>query len=150
MLQNFIDDLKDSTGVALRMTSLVIAVAISLFITTSFLCAAAFAFVLQRYGIVPACLAGAAVFFVVTLIAAGCYLYRKRQARRALEAAKETAKANAKSAFATAMSDPMMVAAGLQIVRAVGVKRLLPLLAVGGIAFGLMAQRKSSGETPAE
>lgn len=67
-----------------------------------------------------------------------------------MEAAKETAKANAKSAFATAMSDPMMVAAGLQIVRAVGVKRLLPLLAVGGIAFGLMAQRKSSGETPAE
>ncbi len=150
MLQNFIDDLKDSTGVALRMTSLVIAVAISLFITISFLCAAAFAFVLQRYGIVPACLAGAAVFFVVTLIAAGCYLYRKRQARRALEAAREKVKANAKSAFATAMSDPMMVAAGLQIVRAVGVKRLLPLLAVGGIAFGLMAQRKSSGESPAE
>ncbi len=103
MLQNFIDDLKDSTGVALRMTSLVIAVAISLFITTSFLCAAAFAFVLQRYGIVPACLAGAAVFFAVTLDAAACYLYRKRQARWPLEAAKETAKANAKSAFATAM-----------------------------------------------
>lgn len=150
MLQNFIDDLKDSTGVALRMTSLIAAIAITLFIALSFLCAAAFAFVLQNYGIVPACLSGAAFFFVVTLIATGCYLYRRRQARRAAEAARAAAKANTKSAFATVMSDPMMMAAGLQIVRAVGVKRLLPLLAVGGIAFGLMAQRKSSGEDPAE
>jgi hypothetical protein len=143
MLQHFIDDLKDSTGVALRMTSLIAAVAISLFVTTSFLCAAAFVFVLQRYGLVFACLTGAGVFFVVTLIAAGCYLYKKRQAaKRPVEAAK--------SAFATALSDPMMVAAGLQIVRAVGVKRLLPLLAIGGIAFGLMAQRKSTEDAPAE
>jgi hypothetical protein len=143
MLQNFIDDLKDSTGVALRMTSLIAAVAISLFATTSFLCAAAFVFVLQRFGLVFACLTGAGVFFVVTLIAAGFYLYEKRQSKKRPVGA-------AKSAFATAMSDPMMVAVGLQIVRAVGVKRLLPLLAIGGIAFGLMAQRKSSEEKPAE
>jgi len=48
------------------------------------------------------------------------------------------------------MSDPMMVATGLQIVRAIGVKQLLPLLAIGAIAFGLMAQRKSLTESPAE
>ena len=146
MLQSFIDDLKASTGIALRMTSLIAAAAFTLFIAISFLCAAAFAYVLQHYGIVPACLAGAAVFFVVALIAAGCYLYQRRQTQRAADAAK----AQAKSAFATVMGDPMMVAAGLQIVRAVGVKRLLPILAIGGIAFGLMAQRKSSSESPAE
>jgi hypothetical protein len=40
------------------------------------------------------------------------------------------------------MSEPMVAAAGVQIVRAVGVKRLLPLLAIGGIAFALMTQRR--------
>jgi hypothetical protein len=48
------------------------------------------------------------------------------------------------------MSDPMMLATGLQIVSAVGVKRMLPLLAVGPVAFGLMAQRKSPADNPAQ
>ena len=42
MLQKFMDDFRESTGSALRLTSLAIAVAVLLFITTSFLCAAAF------------------------------------------------------------------------------------------------------------
>lgn len=136
MIQNLIEDLKDSTGHALRLTSLIIAAGVCLFITVAFLCAAAFVVVLQHYGLVAACLAGAAVFFVPTVIALGCYLYRKRQARKPVQAAK--------SAFASAMSDPMVLAAGLQILRTVGVKRLLPLLAIGGVAFGLMTQRKSA------
>ena len=81
MFQRMIDDFKDSTGTALRLTSLAAAVALALFITTSFLCAAAFVFVLQRYGLVEACLTGAGVFFVVTLIAAGCYMVRKNQVK---------------------------------------------------------------------
>ena len=59
-----------STGTALRLTSLAAAAAVALFVTTSFLCAAAFIFVLQKYGPVQACLTGAAIFFVVTMIAA--------------------------------------------------------------------------------
>jgi len=140
MLQNFIND---SIGFALRTTTLITAVAISLFVTTSFLCAAAFVFVLQSFGLVFACMSGAGVFFVITLIAVGCYLYQQRRSKKRLAK-------GVKSAFATAMSDPMMVAAGLQIVRAVGVKRLLPLLAIGAIAFGLKTPRKSSEDNPAE
>ena len=34
------------------------------------------------------------------------------------------------------LADPMVVAAGLQIVRAIGVKKLIPILAVGGLALG--------------
>jgi len=143
MLKNFIDGLKDGTGSALRMTSLIVVVAILLFVTSSFLCAAAFVFVLQSFGLVYACLTGAGIFFMITSIAAGCYLRAKRQSeRRPAEAAT--------SAFASAMSDPMMVAAGLQIVSAVGIKRMLPLLAIGAVAFGLMAQRKSPVDSPAE
>src|SRR5215207_2227606 len=79
MFQRLIDDFKDSTGTALRLTSLAAAAAVALLITTSFLCAAAFVFVLQKYGPVYACLTGAGIFFVVTMIAAISYMVRKRQ-----------------------------------------------------------------------
>src|SRR3981189_2999253 len=93
MFQRMIDDVRDSTGTALRLTSLAAAAALALLVTTSFLCAAAFVFVLQKYGPVEACLAGAAIFFVVTLLAAGSYMVRKKQIRaRAEQAAKEAAR----------------------------------------------------------
>ena len=144
MFARIIDDLKDTTGTALRLTSLAAAVALALFITTSFLCAAAFVFVLERYGLVQACLTGAGVFFVVTVIAAGCYMVRKNQ----VEA---RAAAKAKSAVHSALADPVVVAAALQVVRAIGIKKLIPLLAVGGLALGLLANRNTSGDqAPAE
>lgn len=147
MFQRMIDDFKDSTGTALRLTSLAAAVALSLFITTSFLCAAAFVFVLQRYGLVEACLTGAGIFFVVTLIAAGCYMVRKNQVNARAARAADTAK----SAVQTALADPMLVAAGIQVIRAIGVKKLIPILAVGGLALGLLASRNSPrDEAPAE
>jgi hypothetical protein len=142
MFQRMIDDFKESTGITLRLTSLALAAAISLFVTTCFLCAAAFVFALDRYGPVQACLAGAAVFLVVTLIAAGSYMLRKRQARlRAEKAAKAAAP----------LIDPAMIAVGIQIVRAVGVKRLVPIVAIGGVALGLLAARgHAQTEEPAE
>jgi hypothetical protein len=148
MFQRMIDDFKDSTGTALRLTSLAAAAALALFITTSFLCAAAFVFVLQRYGLIEACLAGAGVFFVVALIAAGCYIVRKKQVEARAARAAETAK----SAMQSALADPMLVAAGIQIIRAIGVKKLIPILAIGGLALGFLASRNSaaSHEAPAE
>ena len=144
MFGRMIDDFKDQTGTALRLTSLAAAVAVALFVTTSFLCAAAFVFVLQKYGPIEACLTGAGIFFVVTLIAAGCYVARKNQAETRAE---ETAK----SAVQTALADPMLVAAGIQVIRAIGIKKLIPILAVGGLALGLMASRNAAAEeAPAE
>jgi len=147
MFQRLIDDFKDSTGTALRLTSLAAAAAVALLVTTSFLCAAAFMFVLDKYGPVQACLTGAAIFFVVTMIAAICYMVRKNQIKvRAEQAAKSTAQ--------TLLADPMLVAAGIQVVRAIGVKKLIPILAVGGLALGLMMSRGAAGtnasEAPAE
>lgn len=145
MFQRLIDDIKDSTGNALRMTYLATAAAVALFVTTSFLCAAAFVAVLQKYGPIEACLTGAGVFFVVTLIAAGSYMERKRRIKvRAAE--------TAKSAVHTALADPMLVAAGIQIVRAIGIKKLIPILAIGGVALGLLAasRRDATDQNPAE
>jgi uncharacterized membrane protein YqjE len=143
LLVRMIDELKESTGVAVRMTSLAAAIALALFVTISFLCAAAFIYVLQTYGLIEACLTGAAIFFVVALIGIIIYAVRKNQDRRH---ARETAK----SALQTALADPMVVAAGIQAARAIGVKRLIPLLAVGGVALGLLANRPSSHQAPAE
>ena len=145
MFQRMIDDFKQSTGSAVRLTSLAAAAAFALLITTAFLCAAAFMFVLERRGPVEACLAGAAVFFVVTAIAAGSYMVRKRQIRIRAELA-------AKNASHSLLADPAMVAIGIQLVRAIGVKRLVPILAIGGVALGLLAARGHANPTeePAE
>lgn len=148
MFQRWIDDFKDSAGTMVRQTSLAAAAAMALLVTTSFLCAAAFVFVLQNYGPVQACLTGAAIFFAVTLIAAGSYMVRKNQ----IEARAEQAAKAAKSTAQTVLADPMLVAAGIQVVRAIGIKRLIPILAVGGLALGFLASRAQSGgsEAPAE
>jgi hypothetical protein len=148
MFQRMFDNIRDTTRTALRLTSLAAAAGVALFITLSFLCAAAFVVVLDRYGLVQACLAGAAVFFAVTLIAAGSYMAGKKQAE-------ESTKAATKSAVHTALADPMVVAAGLQLIRSVGIKRLIPLLAVGGLALGFLVSRQGADEgvgdqTPAE
>lgn len=157
MFARMIDDLRESTGTAVRLTSLVAAAAFALLVTTSFLCAALFMFMLQKYGPVEACLAGAGVFLVVTLIAAVCYTVRKNQVRaRAEQAAREAAR-SAKSAASSMLADPMLLATGLQLVRAIGVKKLIPILAIGGLALGFMMSRGASesgdeaeAEAPAE
>lgn len=142
MLQKFIDDIKDSTGNAMRLTSLAFATAVFLFITVGFLCAAAFVFVLERYGLLYACLSGAGVFFLAALIALTFYAARKNRRPPPKPPEEE------KSAFQSALSDPMVLAMGLQVVRAVGIKRLVPLMAIGGVALGLLAQRHRSGVPP--
>ena len=145
MFQRMIDDFKASTASALRQTSIAAIAAICLFISIAFLCAAAFVAVLHRYGPVEACLTGAGLFFVATLVAGGAYLLRKRR----LEA---RAAARAKAAGNSLLPDPALVITGIQIVRALGVKRLLPILAIGGLALGLMASRSSQAgdQAPAE
>ena len=42
----------------------------------------------------------------------------------------------------------MVLAAGLQIVRTIGVKRIIPIVAVAGIALGLMAGRRQADAKP--
>lgn len=141
MFQRIIDGISASTGTTIRLTSLAAGAAFALFITTCFLCAAAFISVLEKYGPVPACLAGAGVFFLLTLAAAGSYWGYKREIQtRARIAAERAGKAP------SMLADPMLIATGLQIVRAIGVKRLLPILAIGGVALGIMASRAGAAD----
>jgi hypothetical protein len=144
MFQRLINDFKDRTGTAMRLTSLVAATALALLITISFLCAAGFVFVLQRYGLIEACLAGAVLFFIVAAIMAICYIVARNRAEARTSD-------RTKSVVQTTLADPRVVAAGLQLIRSVGVKKLIPILAVGGLALGLLAGRNaSSDQSPAE
>jgi hypothetical protein len=148
MFQRIIDDVKASTGAAMRQTALATAAGIAFLIAFAFLCAAGFVVMRDQYGMVEACLAGAGLFLLVALIVIAVYAARKRQIeQRAAERARSTAQAF--------LADPVMVATGIQIIRAIGVKRLLPILAVGGLALGLLAGRNHMGrqagdQAPAE
>lgn len=137
MFQRMIDNFKDSVASAMRLTSLAAIAGLALLVAAIFLCAAAFIFILQHYGPVEACLAGAAFFFVITLIMACIYVVRRNQIRARAAAA-------AKAAAQSPLADPMLAALALQLIRAVGVKKVIPLLAVGGLALGLMASRSAA------
>ncbi|MDX3967038.1 hypothetical protein ACSHT2_16400 [Bradyrhizobium sp. PUT101] len=138
MFQRIIDGISASAGTTVRLTSLAAGAAFALLVTTGFLCAAAFVSVLEKYGPVQACLAGAGIFFLLTLAAAGSYWGYKREVQKRARIAAERA---AKSAAQSMLADPMLLATGLQIVRAIGMKRLLPILAIGGVALGILASR---------
>jgi uncharacterized membrane protein (DUF485 family) len=140
MFQRLIDNFRDSVASAMRLTSLAAIAALTLLVAAAFLCAAAFIFLLQKYGSVEACLAGAGFFFVITLVLASVYIIRKNQT-------KARAAAAAKTAAQSPLADPMLAALAIQVIRAVGVKKVIPLLAVGGLALGLMAGR-STARTP--
>lgn len=139
-----IDRFKESTASALRLSSLAAAVALALFVAISFLCAAAFVYMLQTYGPIQACLTGAVTFLILALVAAVFYVDRRNRARaRAAEAARSAAR--------SALADPMLVSIGIQLIRAIGVKKLIPILAVGGLALGFLASRHAAtDEAPAE
>ena len=145
MLQRVIDDLKNSTGVTVKMTSLAALVGFALFVTLGFLCAAAFVAVMQRYGVVEGCLTVAGIFLVISLVSAAVYVTKKRRAKeRAIAAARQAARA----AASAPMIDPMLLAAALPIIRAVGLKKLVPLLAIAGVALGYLASRNGAAADP--
>src|SRR5579863_9772484 len=116
MFQNMIDEMKNALRAAARISGVAAAAALTAFVTLGFLCAAAFVFILDRYGLIEACLAGAGLFFIVTVSLVIWLVALRRRAAQPNEAAK--------SAMQAAVTDPLVIAAGLQLVRAIGIKRL--------------------------
>jgi hypothetical protein len=130
---------KDASG-ALWLVIIAAASIVAATVTVSFLCAAAFVVAFERYGVVDACLAGAGVFFVATMALVGTYaIYVARRRRDA------QVRAALEPPPLSALADPRVILAGLQIVQAIGFKRLLPILAIGGAAFALASRPASEG-----
>jgi membrane associated rhomboid family serine protease len=138
-----VDEFKDAASSTLRQASLISAIALALLIAAGFLCAAAFVLVLDRYGAITACLAIAGVFLLIAIIAGVTYTVNKRR----IEARARQRRARA----ARLLADPAVLTTGLQIVRTIGLKRLIPLIAIGGVALGFLATRSTAQDkAPAE
>ena len=144
MLQKYIDDLKSSTGEGLRMTSLLMLAGVTGLLAVGFGCAAVFIAMLQTYGAIAACLTTAGIFLVIAGIIAQIYVSKQKRAR---ERAAAAARAAARAAASAPLIDPMIVATGIQVARAVGLKKLVPLLALVGVAVGYMANRNAPSDT---
>ena len=137
---------RNSTGTALRLTSLAAAVALALFITISFLCAAAFVYVLQTYGLIAG-LPDRRRHLPGRHADRGRLLHRRARigARGARGGGREI------RAFTPRLPIRCWSPPASRSIRAIGVKKLIPILAVGGLALGFLASRgQSSDEAPAE
>ncbi len=143
MFQRWIDDFKTNTSTTLRLSALVVINIVALAIALVFLCAAGFIYISREYGSIYACLAGAALFLVVALVVLAIHGEQKRRAdARRKEAAKRASQ--------SILTDPAMLATGLQLARVIGIKRLLPVIVLGGLALGLMAARRDNSSDDAE
>jgi uncharacterized oligopeptide transporter (OPT) family protein len=140
MLNKLLDDLKDHTSAVAGQFIVLLLVGMFGLVTLGFLTAAGFIYVADKYGALNACLAGAGTFLVAALIAVIIYAARKSSLKR------KPARPQPKSPLQAALSDPMVIATALQATRMIGVKRLLPLLVIGGLAFGLYSKRPATDE----
>ena len=143
MFQRWIDDFKTTTSTTLRLSALVVVNILALTVAGVFLCAAGFIYISHEYGSIYACLAGAALFLVLALVVLAIHGEQKRRA----EARRREA---AKRASQSILTDPALLATGLQLARVVGIKRLLPVIALGGLALGLVASRRDNADDDAE
>ena len=140
MFQRLIDDVKESTGNAVRMTSLAAAAGVALLITTAFLCAAAFMFVLDVTDRSrPVSRARRSSSSSRRSPPAATWRASVRSGPR--RAGSEKAERLPKPRRSSLLADPAMLAIALQVVRAIGIKRLVPILAIGGVALGVLAAR---------
>lgn len=106
-----------------------------------------FLWTLQTYGVMAAWGALGVVFGVIALAALVLLLVAGRK-RRALarEAEQRLAKAEAeKKRQPEWWQDPTILLTGVQIARTLGVRRLLPVLAIGAVVAGFALSRQPSG-----
>jgi hypothetical protein len=132
MFEPVYERLKSEVRWTLTRLALAAACAGAVAIALGFLCAAGFVFALDHLGVVDACLVGAGVFIAATLILLAAYAILSARRRR-----KERERAAAEARSSSALVDPRLVLLAFRVVQAVGVRRLIPLLAVGAAAFVL-------------
>jgi uncharacterized membrane protein YqjE len=99
-------------------------------LTVGFVLLIAFIWLAERYGHLTAATALAGLFLLATIIAAICCLWSRR---RTIEQAELALTARRPAIWL----DPKVLGGAIQVSRAVGWRRLVPLLAVGMLAAGV-------------
>jgi hypothetical protein len=135
---------KSKTGLASGVIVWALAAALSSAVTLGFFIFAAFIGLAERYGPLTAALSLGGFFLLVTIIALLCCLSSRR---RTVASAKLALAARSHAPWL----DPKLFGVGLQIGRAIGWRRLVPLAAVGVLAAGLakewFGRDRPAGET---
>ena len=132
MFDRMVGDWRRAAAAGMGQMAIALAAGLAAAATLIMLCAAVFVSVMQRFGVINACLAVAGIFLVLTLALIALYGAGRRRAERAAAEASATQR--------SLLYDPLVMATGLQIVQAVGVKRALTLAPVAGTALALASR----------
>ena len=135
---------KAKTGLSSAVLAWAIAAALCGAVTSVFLLFAAYIWLAEHYSPLTAALILGAFFLLVTIIALiACLIVHGRTAERARQELATRSQAP--------WLDPRYLAVGLQVGRAVGLRRLVPVIAVGLVAAGLAKEwfgdDKAAGES---
>ena len=137
MLAGPLADFKARLNVSLRATAWGAVAALAGAVAVLFFCIALFAWLAQKYGSIMAGLVLGGIFLLIMLTTGiTCMAIRRKRVR--LRVREATSGSNW-------WQDPALVLTALQIARMIGVRRLVPIAIVGGIAAGLLSGKKPNG-----
>jgi membrane associated rhomboid family serine protease len=101
-----------------------------------------FLWISQTYSVMEAWAALGGLFAGLALLALIAMAVSHSSSRRRIREARAAVEQDA-PAIPKMLQDPAMLLTGLQLIRIVGIRRLLPLLLVGGVAAGVLLNRSS-------
>jgi len=131
VLDELLRILRAKTGVSTGWLILCIVVVVAALIATIFLCSAGYIWLAQRYGSLEASLSlGGGFLFVALASIVACVIVRRRTMAQARAAG-----------MRNWWADPRVMAAGLELGRTIGWKKLVPLAVVSVLAAGLTRSR---------
>jgi hypothetical protein len=102
-------------------------------VTFVFLLVAAFIWLARKYDPLIAGLALGGIFLLITILALGYALWSQRRTA-------QRARLALVSRRSTSWLDPKLLAGALQVSRAIGLRKMIPLLAIGVLAAGAAMQ----------
>jgi endonuclease/exonuclease/phosphatase (EEP) superfamily protein YafD len=153
VFSGFLDEFRVRLDLTLK--SIVAGAIVAFAGTAAFICGLVvlFLWVLQTYGLIYAWSSVAAAFGVIALFALIPLASASRRRRAIARAAEQrVAKAEAerieKKNEAEWWKDPATLLTGIQIIRTLGLKRMLPVLAIGAIIAGFVMSRQSESASP--
>jgi hypothetical protein len=153
VFSGLIDDFKLRLDLTLRAMIAGAIVAFAGVAAFACLLGALFVWTLQTYGAIHAWAVLGSVFLLIALLALIPLLTsgrRRRALMREAEARALKAEAEKKNAQGSWWQDPAMLVTGLQIVRMIGIKKMLPVLAVGAVIAGVAMSRQSGADAAAD
>jgi len=135
MIAALFDDLKSKVDGALKLAvagSILAFAAMAAFVS---LVVALFLWTHQNYGLLEAWIVLGGLFALIAVGSAIALLMIRRGRARRARVQRD------RPGFNRVLQDPAVIVAGLQVVRQLGARGLLPLLIVGAVAGGLMMNR---------